>query len=373
MRLECKMRYIGVEEIEKIALGAALLGTGGGGDPTIGTLISKQAIEEYGPVQLLTIDEIDDNMLVASPAGIGAPTVGVERIGDKESHEHALEMVENHLNQKVDAVFPIEAGGSNSLVPFLIAAKRGIPVIDADGMGRAFPEVQMVTFNIDGLNGMPIALADMQGNVALINSTSAVEGEKFARVLTSTFGGQASDASYAMTADKLKASGVIGTLTLSEQIGDILLTSKYPISDILDLLNGFLLFKGKVTDVIRKTDGGFVRGTTYLSGLDEFNGEQAEMDFQNENLIFKRNQEVTCMTPDLICVLDLETGMPLTTERVKYGIRVAVIGIPSDPKWRVPKGIKLVGPRYFGYDLDYVEVEKLNKENVHAINRKRRN
>ncbi|UUX33519.1 DUF917 domain-containing protein [Fundicoccus culcitae] len=362
------MRYIGVEEIEKIALGATLLGTGGGGDPTIGTLISKQAIEQYGPVQLLSIDEVDDKLLVASPSGIGAPTVSVEKIPDIESHERALEIIEDYLDVRVDALFPIEAGGSNSLVPFPIAAKRGIPVIDADGMGRAFPEVQMVTFYLDGLQGMPMGIADMQGNVALINGMSAVEGEKIARSITTTFGGTASDASYVMTADKLKQSGVIGTLTLSEQIGEILLTADKPIPALLKLLNAFLLFKGKVFDVSRKTEGGFVRGFTQLTGLDEYEDETAEMSFQNENLIFKRNEDVICMTPDLICVLDLETGMPVTTERVKFGIRVAVIGIPCDPKWRVPKGIEVVGPRYFGYDMDYVEVENLNKEDLHEIN-----
>lgn len=362
------MRYIGIEEIEKIALGATLLGTGGGGDPTIGTLISKQAIEQYGPVQLLSIDEVADSTLVASPSGIGAPTVSVEKIPDNESHELALETIENYLDKTVEALFPIEAGGSNSLVPFPIAAKRGIPVIDADGMGRAFPEVQMVTFYLDGLNGMPMAVADMHGNVALINGVSAVEGEKIARAITTTFGGTASDASYVMTADHLKRSGVIGTLTLSEKIGDVLLTSDKPIPELLKLLKAFLLFKGKVSDVSRKTQGGFVRGFTQLSGLDEYEDELAEMHFQNENLIFKREGKVTCMTPDLICVLDLETGMPVTTERVKFGIRVAVIGIPCDPKWRVPKGIEVVGPRYFGYDLDYVTVEDLNKEDLHEIN-----
>ena len=42
---------------------------------------------------------------------------------------------------------PIEAGGVNSLLPLALAARLGLPVIDADGMGRAFPELQMVTFH----------------------------------------------------------------------------------------------------------------------------------------------------------------------------------------------------------------------------------
>lgn len=39
------------------------------------------------------------------------------------------------------------------MLPFALAARRGLPVIDADGMGRAFPELQMVTFYLDGIPG----------------------------------------------------------------------------------------------------------------------------------------------------------------------------------------------------------------------------
>jgi DUF917 family protein len=63
-------------------------------------------------------------------------------------------------------------------------------------------------------------------------------------------------------------------------------------------------------------------------------------------------------TPDLIAMLDLETGAPITTEMLRYGMRVAVIAFPCDPKWRTPQGQALVGPRYFGYDIDYVPVEE---------------
>ena len=44
------MRLLTEESIEKIAIGAAVLGTGGGGDPYVGKLLAKQAIKKYGPV-----------------------------------------------------------------------------------------------------------------------------------------------------------------------------------------------------------------------------------------------------------------------------------------------------------------------------------
>ena len=63
-------------------------------------------------------------------------------------------------------------------------------------------------------------------------------------------------------------------------------------------------------------------------------------------------------TPDLIAVLDNETGEPITTEALRYGMRVAVIAFPCAPQWREPAALDLVHPRYFGYDVDYVPVEE---------------
>ena len=52
-------------------------------------------------------------------------------------------------------------------------------------------------------------------------------------------------------------------------------------------------------------------------------------------------------------MLDTETGEPITTETLRYGQRVTVLGAPCDERWRTPEGLALVGPRYFGYDHEY--------------------
>jgi uncharacterized protein len=64
------------------------------------------------------------------------------------------------------------------------------------------------------------------------------------------------------------------------------------------------------------------------------------------------------MVPDLIMNLDLETGEPLTTEVLRYGQRVAVIGLPVHPLLKTPEALKVVGPAAFGYpELTYVPLE----------------
>ncbi|MDI3523180.1 MAG: uncharacterized protein PWP43_1362, partial [Bacillota bacterium] len=111
----------------------------------------------------------------------------------------------------------------------------------------------------------------------------------------------------------------------------------------------------------RRTEGGFARGEARIEGIEEYRGESLEVKFQNENLVALKGDKVIASVPDLICIVNLETAIPITTEGLKYGHRILVLGIPCDPKWRTPKGIETVGPRYFGYDLDYVPVEELVK------------
>lgn len=71
---------IDVDDLPDLARGAALLGTGGGGDPLIGMLLVKAAIEEHGPVTVLDPSEVPDDALVIPTAQMGAPTVVLERL-----------------------------------------------------------------------------------------------------------------------------------------------------------------------------------------------------------------------------------------------------------------------------------------------------
>ncbi|YCI78768.1 DUF917 domain-containing protein [Bacillus sp. R1-10] len=360
------MRKLGKQEIEDIAVGAALLGTGGGGDPYIGKLMALQAIEEYGEITLLDVDEVPDDALVVPSAMMGAPTVMLEKAPSGEEAIAAFENLESYLGKKIFATMPIEAGGVNSMVPLALAAKLGLPVVDVDGMGRAFPELQMVTFYLDGIAATPMVLADEKGNTSLLSTINNVWTERIARAATIEMGGSTMTAIYPMTGKNIKESGIKNILTLEEQIGKTIRLAKQnnvdPIKEVLNKADGFELFRGKVSDINRKTESGFARGVATFEGINEYKGEKLEVRFQNEHLIAQTEERLLCVTPDLIAVLDAETGLPITTEGIRYGARCVVIGMPCHPKWRTEKGIEAVGPQYFGYEVGYVPVEELMKK-----------
>lgn len=365
------MRLLGKQEIEDISVGAALLGTGGGGDPYIGKLMTLQAIEEFGPIQLLSVDEIPDDALVVPSGMMGAPTVMIEKVPSGHEAIEAFKSLESYLGKKIYATMPIEAGGINSLLPLALAARLGLPVVDVDGMGRAFPELQMVTFYLDGVSATPMVIADEKGNHTLLNTIDNIWAERIARNATIQKGGSVMMAIYPMVGKNLKDSGIHNILTLEEEIGRSIRLSKEnglnPIDEVLKITGGFELFKGKIMDVNRKTETGFARGTAKIEGVIDYKGETLELRFQNEHLIAKTEHRLLCVTPDLIAVLDSETGLPITTEGMRYGARCTVIGIPCDPKWRTEKGIETCGPGYFGYEVEYTPLEQLVKKGVQSV------
>ncbi len=356
------MRKLDVEAIQDIAVGAAILGTGGGGDPYIGKLMAIQAIEEYGPITLLDPEEIDDDDLIVPSAMMGAPTVLVEKVPSGEEVFNSFQALENYLGKKIKATMPIEAGGVNSMIPLALAAKLGLPVVDVDGMGRAFPELQMVTFSTIGVSATPMVISDEKGNNLLINTINNKWTEDLARGATITMGGSVMIAIYPMNGKQIKDVGVKNIVSFTEKIGKTLRTAKQnnenPVEALVDVTGGYPFFEGKIVDIDRKTKEGFARGTARIEGINKHKGDQLILNFQNEHLVAKVNGKVAVSVPDLITVHDIETGLPITTEGMRYGSRIMVMGIPCSDIWRTEAGLELVGPKYFGYDIEYKPVEE---------------
>ena len=104
------------------------------------------------------------------------------------------------------------------------------------------------------------------------------------------------------------------------------------------------LFTGKVVDLDRRTTAGFARGAVAIDGLDSFAGSRMVIDFQNENLIARLDGEIVCTVPDLICAVATDTGEPVTTELMRYGLRVTILGFPAPALWTTPEGLAASRP-----------------------------
>lgn len=345
------------DALQSIAVGAGILGTGGGGNPRVGMLRAREIVRRHGPVEVLSPGELDDDARVVCVGGMGAPTVGIEKVRGTESHR-ALRAMEAEAGVRATAVISGEIGGSNSLEPVVAAAPAGLPLVDADGMGRAFPELQMTTFFIYGIPPAPAVLCDEKGNTVVFREAiDAPWLERMARAVTVSMGCVPVFAFAPMSADDVRRTAIPDTLSLARDLGDAVRSaraeSRDPVRAILEVVAGAVLFRGKIVDVERRTTEGFTRGTVRLEGIGPDGDRAMEIDFQNENLVARADGRVVFTVPDLICIVDAERGQPITTELLRYGFRVAVLGFPAPALLRTPRALEVVGPEAFGYDVAY--------------------
>ena len=349
-----KLTFVDKKSLNAIALGGAVLGSGGGGDPYVGRLMTQQSIEKSGGVKVIDIESLPDDALILPIAMMGAPTVMVEKFPSGNEFAQLIPMIEKMLTKPVSAILCAEAGGLNSTIPFVAASKLGLPIIDGDAMGRAFPELQMVTFTLGGISATPMAMVDEKGNGCTFDTISNVWTEKLARAITIQMGGSAMCSLYPVTAKQCKDYLIRGSLSLIYHIGNIIEKHSFNAYQLLvKELNGKHLFQGRVRDVERRSEGGWNRGIVKLEGTGEFVNRDAKIDFQNEFLVAMEGDTVLATTPDLICVFDSNTGAPVTAETIKYGLAVNVLGLPCDPIWQSQEALDMIGPRYFKYDIDY--------------------
>lgn len=345
-------------EIDHLATGAWVLGTGGGGDPYNNVLNLKKLYRDGCSTDLMDPDALADDDLVAVVSFQGAPLVGQERLPDPIFAAKAVTVMEDFLGRRFTALMSVEIGGGNGIHPFLCAALLDLPVVDADAMGRAFPDVSKTSFAVMDLTPYPLTVIDVRGNTVIITEGKDWHWmERISRRVVTEMGSTGSTCKAPRTGKEVKAHAILRSVTKALRIGNTVHEARSAHADPIDAIlmqeNGVLLFKGKITDMNRRTTGGFLRGATRIEGLDEFSSEDMRLEFQNEFSVASRDGELIATVPDLICVLDTASGEAIGTDTLRYGQRVTVIALPSPPIFLTEKGLKHTGPRAFGFDIDF--------------------
>ncbi|WP_105420507.1 MULTISPECIES: DUF917 domain-containing protein [Neorhizobium] len=349
------------ENIEPLATGAWILGTGGGGNPYISTLNLRRLYAEGRRVQIMDPMDLEDEDMVAVVSKMGAPLVSQERLSDPIHLARAVEVMEDYLGKPFRAIMSVEIGGSNAFSSFLAGAILDRPVVNADAMGRAYPEAQMTSFAIGNLPMFPLSLVDIRDNEVIVTRAASWKWmERISRKVCTEVGSTAATCKAPRTGREVKEWGIHYTVTKATALGRAVLEASArhadPVQAVLDHEGGKQLFRGKVVDVVRETTGGFLRGKTAIEGIDADKGSRMELAFQNEWAVAFRDGEPVAMTPDLLCLLDTVSGGAIGTESVRYGQRVTVVALPAPELLTSQAGIAAVGPRAFGYNIDFKSV-----------------
>jgi len=317
---------------------------------------------------LIGLEEVPDNALVASPYMCGS--VSPEGVGGSTSHDdeeveclEAFKALEADLGRPFFAVIATEIGGGNTAAALCVAARQGIPIVDADPAGRSVPELQHTTFYIKDVPITPLAVATATGDVLILKEVSDdFRAEAIVRAIAVVSNNRAGVTDHPMDGKALKTSIVPGTLSKALAIGEAVRVARSsgadPVRAAITAGNGFLLLKGEVTQADWKIEEGFTIGELTISGQADDRGRQYRIWYKNEHIASWLDDEPDVTAPDLICVLDPKTGEAITNPNCQQGMDVSVIGYPAPALWRTPRGLELFGPTHFGFDIPYQPIER---------------
>jgi len=367
------------QEIQDFARGCTFMGTGGGGDPRDGIAWLKAARDEGKEIAWVNHTEIQDDVWTVCPFLMGsiAPLteetkkkmqrLGLTKDAYKSIQAESVRLLEEYMDVKVGAIVAIELGGSNTPGAVAAASRLGIPAVDGDYTGRAIPEIPQTTPYLNDLPLWPISSVDKYGNLAVIKESTGYEmAERIGKFIAAASFGLAGQAGFLFKGSDMKRVVIPGTLTTCLEIGRSIRESREagrdPVREIIKELDGWLLFEGEVSKKEWEDKEGYYWGTHTITGLDDFKEVEFKIWFKNENHVSWLNGKPYVTSPDMLIVVNRETGEPLANFDIAEGQHVAVIGLRAIEQFRSPKGIDILGPRHFGYEIDYAPIETLVKQ-----------
>jgi DUF917 family protein len=365
------------EDCEDFILGCLFLGTGGGGSPEWGRRMLKGALEDGITPEWVDADDIPDDVWTVTPYGMGsiAPVsqdtqqeierLGlVRRFGDEAMAEVVKELGE-YLGKPIGCLVAAEIGAGNSPAPLVTGARLGIPVVDGDYAGRAVPEEMQATTYLYGKSSWPVASVDKWGDVAIVKSAvSSHMNERIGKMLAVAAYGSTTMAGTPLPAREMKEVLVHGTLTKCLAIGQAMREARTkdddPIDAALRVTGGWRLLEGVVTGKEWEDRGGYMFGTTHVKGSGAYKGQTLDVWFKNENHVSWLNGEPWICSPDLVSLVYRDSGEGTTNSHIKEGDDVVAVGMKGLEAFRTDFGLnRAAGPRYFGFDINYVPIEKL--------------
>ena len=367
-----------MQECEDLIRGCLFMGTGGGGSAEWGREVFAAALDEGLAIEWVDVDDISDDAWTVTVYGMGSSAppspetqeeiaqLGlVDKLGYRAMDAAVREMGE-YAGLEIGAIVPGELGAGNTPSPLVTGARLGIPVVDGDYAGRAIPEEIQGTPNLYGKRGWPSTVVDPWGNVCIVKEVCDLHMmERIGKMLSVAAFGGCYIAAYLLTGQEMKEIVVRNTLTNCLELGRAIRQARErgqdPILASLELTGGWLLFEGEVTSKVWEDRGGYMIGTTHIEGKGEHKGQNLSVWFKNENLVSWLDDAPFVTSPDLMVIADCKTGEGILNALVEVGQQVAVIGVKGLNAFRSQKGLGSAGPRYFGFEIDYVPIEEIIK------------
>lgn len=355
---------VGPNEIEAAVLGGLTLGGGGGGLPEMGLEMGLLA-HRVGRPRLIDVNSLRDDEYVVCVSAVGAPAAS-ESVPALNDFALALQMLERTAGIKISGLITNENGALSTLNAYMASAASGIPMLDLAANGRAHPTTLMGAMGLERLpdyesfqvvvtaeRGATSAERGRTTQIAVRGSLDA--GGRVVRDAAAQAGGLVVVARNPVPLGYARTAGVEGALAEAIRIGKHMLAARPHGPDALrnavkEAASLESISVGTVVGNDIQTQNGFDAGVITVA---DDGGARYELTFLNE---FMSVDTVPTSAnsagggtrlatfPDLIVLLNVETGMPLTTAQVRRDMRVE-IGVA--PKSSLLLGRGMTNPDLF--------------------------
>ena len=356
------MKTLNREAMIDLLTGCTILGTGGGGDFDAGMRYVDAALDAGKTIRLAGIDEMQDDTLTCMPYALGATRASS---GDDPRYTRlprtdvapvllAMQRLSDGVGRRFGATIACELGGENTAVAAFAAAMTDAVLLDADTAGRAVPEVQHSTYFLHGLPASPVVFANEFGETLYCDAIfDDIRVEEIARAFAAVSRDDIAAVDHPLSVGAVREAVIPGTLgnalSLGVAVRRAVEDDEDPAGAIAGAGQGIVAFRGRIAGASFRTEGGFTIGHFDIAGNDDCHGERYRIDVRNENMVAFRNGELDASIPDLITVVDGQTGATLTNPvEVDDERNVAVVVLPAPAAFTTPAGLALFGPAYIG-------------------------
>ncbi|WP_337826206.1 DUF917 domain-containing protein [Pseudonocardia sp. UM4_GMWB1] len=333
-------------DVDALVTGVLLLGSGGGGDARVYAHVLRSVLAA-GPVRLHSPAELGDAPVL--PVGmLGGTRVLGEKLPSGDELPAAVRALVRWTGVTPAAVMPFEAAGLNGVLPLPLAHQLGLPLVDADLMGRALPRVDQLTRVVAGGAVTPMALAEPAGQTVVVEGGDPVSTELTVRAFVAQAGGWAGAVMAPAPAAAALGDACLGTLGRALGLGRAhagLGDTPAP-ARVADALGGHPVGGGRVVDVRRSPVGRFGRAAVTV---DAPGAGVLRIEAENEYLLVLADGEPVAASPEVIVLLDRRSAAPIAADAVRSGDDVLVLVLPAPPWWAArPDAAVHVGPQAFG-------------------------
>jgi DUF917 family protein len=346
---------ISADDVPTLAWGAAVLGSGGGGSMEPFCTLVVRALREHPPVKIVDLAETDPSDLVLAVGLVGSVVAFNEKPGNGYEFTEAFNRLRSALPADATAhVCAYQAAGVNALAPLLVAAQTDARLVDCDGMGRAMHRLDQTTWAVAGVDITPFTLTESHNRTALLQSMPAAVAVPYIRQLMVLMGGWSAFAGYPQRVDRATGTSVAGSLSRAFQLGLALpglLADRN--AERLDMAGETItrLGGGRVLQVHSSPAPDGVRCSVVVE-RDNHSRRALRIEGRNEFLLVLREGEVVAEAPDIICLVDRRTSVPLLAERLRPGDDVDVLRLEAPARWKDAGFATAATPAALGLDQE---------------------